>query len=324
MSRKRKKDREVSEVIPPKQKEEHENATTNDESCLDVANIENRIKTLTKEIDGLKQEIEDLETGKLDYIVPDLYKEMLRQTGKLPATITQEVSAHQSPLTTAIPTKANTQLQPTQPQTPTPRRRGRPRKQRPLQTVEVLQEPPSQQHGTTESDLTLTGNACETEDDDDDGESSACNADVERHIKRLQSKMAGVIKYAARKDTGFFDHNVTNEEAPDYSNIIAQEVNLLLIQKAVDAGRYLWPNCKSPGEAAALFTRDLMLMFANAYMYNRPGSDVWEFTSEMKRGCLKHLEESHLWPIQPSAPLKRKSSTEGKETPRKRTKTDKK
>ena len=125
-----------------------------------------------------------------------------------------------------------------------------------------------------------------------------------RVFRAHRKNMLEVLKGAARRDDGFFDHAVTPEEAPDYRDVVHHPVDLSLIKRRVNAGRYAPPHCNSPNQAATLFVRDLFLVIANAMMYNAPGSDVTELAQQIKRSALKHLAEFGLWPIRQFADVK--------------------
>lgn len=340
----------LSSPIKPKEEELLENSS-GPESPEREASAEDKIASLTKEIEKLEQEIEDLEAGKLDSIVPELYRKMLEKTGATQQNMqqtTEEITKEENEendlkqTPTKIPEPATVS-----PKKPT---RGRPR-QKGLKNMQITDAFPvikstpvtseatekrvtrsrsSAKQVTTEIEKKSLESKVKTEKEEDEKEKKEEKSEQEEQkheeddgkeeerIKRTQKKLSAVIKYALRKDTGLFDHQVTEEEAPSYTSVIHHGVDLMKIQKDIDEGKYLWPNCKTVNEAVALFARDLMLMFSNAFMFNRPGTDVWKFTSELKKGCFKQLEDFNLWPVLTVVPTKRKAVTEEKEVVKKR------
>lgn len=123
-------------------------------------------------------------------------------------------------------------------------------------------------------------------------------------LNAMKKNMEEIIRLTLRKDSGFFDHAVTKEEAPDYCDTIKHRIDLSFLQRRVQRGRYLWPACKTQAEAGALFSRDLMLMFANAFIFNAPGSEICEIAEILKTSCIKHLKEYNMWPVVIDQPLK--------------------
>lgn len=67
------------------------------------------------------------------------------------------------------------------------------------------------------------------------------------------------------RNGNIFHNPIKNSEAPDYHEIVKRPMDLKTIKMKVKDGAI----------ANSLeFQRDIFLMFANAMMYNRPGSDV--------------------------------------------------
>lgn len=360
MGRKKKKTSDSSSSsahvtpIKPKEEEEPDESISSSESSDEEMSIEDKILALSKEMEKLKQEIEGLESGKLDSIVPELYKEMLQKTGVTSqnqqnktdkkCTDKQEQqeeqegqeSDHEEPVVTTPTSKAKskrlknvqiTDLFPTiKTASTTPESTEN--------EVTKLQNPSkiinSDDNNNEDKDEKNEGNTLENIDEnikkENNEENNDENNEEERKIQEIQKKLSGTIKYALRKDTGLFDHPVTDEEAPLYTNIILHGIDLTEIQGNIEEGKYSWPSCKSVSEAVALFARDLMLMFANAFVFNRPGTDVWDFTSELKIGCFKYLREARLWPVDvicdSTTPSKRKatSADEKERVPKKKAK----
>jgi len=63
-----------------------------------------------------------------------------------------------------------------------------------------------------------------------------------------------------------FHHPIKPSEAPDYQDIVKRPMDLKTIKARVRDGMI---------SNSLEFQRDIYLMFANAMMYNRPGSDVY-------------------------------------------------
>ena len=132
------------------------------------------------------------------------------------------------------------------------------------------------------------------------GAEGLSQAEIDQRIAGLNAmkkNMEEIIRLALRKDSIFFDHAVTKEEAPDYCDTIKHRIDLSFLQRRIQRGRYQWPACKSQAEAGALFSRDLMLMFANAFIFNAPGSEICEVAESLKSSCIKHLKEYNMWPL---------------------------
>ena len=132
------------------------------------------------------------------------------------------------------------------------------------------------------------------------GAEGLTQAEIDQRIAGLNAmkkNMEEIIRLALKKDSVFFDHAVTKEEAPDYCDTIKHRIDLSFLQRRIQRGRYQWPACKSQAEAGALFSRDLMLMFANAFIFNAPGSEICEVAESLKMSCIKHLKEYNMWPL---------------------------
>ena len=132
-------------------------------------------------------------------------------------------------------------------------------------------------------------------------ETVAADGNAEAELQALQPRLETVLTMAMRRDrdTRFFDHKVTPEEAPMYASEILCPCDFGLLKRRQKRGRYAWPACTSVQEACALFTRDLMLVFANAAVFNPPGSEsgVLELSRKIMQSSLKHLAENKIWPL---------------------------
>ena len=85
-------------------------------------------------------------------------------------------------------------------------------------------------------------------------------------LKRFQNVIGMLHSQISQHRNGNIFHNpIKNSEAPDYHEIVKRPMDLKTIKTRVKDGVI----------ANSLeFQRDIYLMFANAMMYNRPGSDV--------------------------------------------------
>ncbi|KAG6837443.1 hypothetical protein H0H93_009537 [Arthromyces matolae] len=92
--------------------------------------------------------------------------------------------------------------------------------------------------------------------------------------KRFQAVIGMLHAQIAQHRTGNIFHNpIKNSEAPDYHEIVKRPMDLKTIKMRVKDG--------SIGNSLE-YQRDIMLMFANAMMYNRPGSDVYSMAEDVK------------------------------------------
>lgn len=322
MNRKKKPNSNDSSTPPPNLEGELEGKNTPcPESPDGDNNIEDRIMLLSKEIEQLKQEIEDLETGKLDSIVPELYREMLQKTGVAPPSIQQTSDVKPKEEQEQEQEEEQTLAKPAESKLVSPRKttqiKAKQKETKSLQITDLF--PTIKCASPTVPEKEAFGPHTPEKYVEIEKEDALTNNEYEQEkIKEIQKKLNATIKYALRKDSGIFDHRITEEEVPAYSSVILHGMDLSLIQKGIDEGKYL--NCKSAEEAIGLFVRDLMLIFANAFIFNRPGTDVWKFASNLKSECFNHLNESRLWPIQDVVPSKRKAPTNEKGSARKKAK----
>ncbi|PPQ94039.1 hypothetical protein CVT25_009887 [Psilocybe cyanescens] len=92
-------------------------------------------------------------------------------------------------------------------------------------------------------------------------------------MKRFQSVIGMLHSQISQHRNGNIFHNpIKNSEAPDYHEIVKRPMDLKTIKTRVKDGVI----------ANSLeFQRDIYLMFANAMMYNRPGSDVHAMAEDM-------------------------------------------
>lgn len=92
-------------------------------------------------------------------------------------------------------------------------------------------------------------------------------------LKRFQNVIGMLHSQISQHRNGNIFHNpIKNSEAPDYREIVKRPMDLKTIKTRVKDG--LVANSLE-------FQRDIFLMFANAMMYNRPGSDVHAMAEDM-------------------------------------------
>ncbi|KDQ64541.1 hypothetical protein JAAARDRAFT_28185 [Jaapia argillacea MUCL 33604] len=102
-------------------------------------------------------------------------------------------------------------------------------------------------------------------------------------IKRFQNIIGMVHSQISQHRNGAIFHNpIRHYEAPDYHDIVKRPMDLKTIKGRIKDGVI--------GNSLE-FQRDIYLMFANAMMYNRPGSDIYKMTEEMMGESEKHINE---------------------------------
>ena len=94
-------------------------------------------------------------------------------------------------------------------------------------------------------------------------------------LKRFQNVIGMLHSQISQHRNGNIFHNpIKNSEAPDYREIVKRPMDLKTIKTRVKDGVI----------ANSLeFQRDIFLMFANAMMYNRPGSDVHAMAEDVSQ-----------------------------------------
>ncbi|KAJ3576166.1 hypothetical protein NP233_g577 [Leucocoprinus birnbaumii] len=92
-------------------------------------------------------------------------------------------------------------------------------------------------------------------------------------LKKFQNVIGMLHSQISQHRNGNIFHNpIRTVEAPDYHDIVKRPMDLKTIKTRVKDG--LITNSLE-------FQRDCFLMFANAMMYNRPGSDVYHMAEDM-------------------------------------------
>ena len=268
--------------------------------------LESRLVALDEEIAQKEREIKDIESGKLDEDIPRLYAELIKQeaekaTAKLPpASDHQQPSAQQSQQA-APQTKVKTEREELWKETDNKEEEEGVGSTK--YSTKTQQQQQQQHRGRPR--INRTPAAATTGDTE-----GLTQAEIDQRITALNSmrkNMDEIVRLALRKDSVFFDHAVTKEEAPDYSDTIRHRIDLSFLQRRIQRGRYQWPACRSTVEAGALFSRDMMLMFANAFVFNAPGSEICGVAESLKASCIKHLKEFNMWPDQQTARAQVKS-----------------
>ncbi|KAI0375638.1 hypothetical protein BV20DRAFT_1047923 [Pilatotrama ljubarskyi] len=102
---------------------------------------------------------------------------------------------------------------------------------------------------------------------------SGAGADTPMVSKRFQN-VIGMLhsQISAHRYGNIFHNPIKKSEAPDYHDIVKRPMDLKTIKSRVKDG--LISNSLE-------FQRDIYLMFANAMMYNRPGSEIYNMAEEM-------------------------------------------
>jgi len=79
-----------------------------------------------------------------------------------------------------------------------------------------------------------------------------------------------------------FHNPIKKSEAPDYYEIVRRPMDLKTVKSRIKDGVI---------SSADHFKRDVFLMFANAIMYNRPGTSVNDIAAEMMVESERHIAD---------------------------------
>ena len=91
--------------------------------------------------------------------------------------------------------------------------------------------------------------------------------------KRFQTLISLLHSQISQHRNGAIFHNpIKPSEAPDYHDIVKRPMDLKTIKMRVRDGSIT---------NSLEFQRDVLLMFGNAMMYNRPGSSIYGMTEEV-------------------------------------------
>jgi len=105
-------------------------------------------------------------------------------------------------------------------------------------------------------------------------------------LKRFQNVIGMLHSQISQHRNGTIFHNpIKPSEAPDYHEIVKRPLDLKTIKARVKDGVI---------SNSLEFQRDIYLMFANAMMYNRPGSDVYVMAEDVSEAELS-LRTSSLF-----------------------------
>jgi len=124
-------------------------------------------------------------------------------------------------------------------------------------------------------------------DEDDPGQSSGPSRrrrernDEQVAIKRFQNVIGMLHSQISQHRNGNIFHNpIKDSEAPDYREIVKRPMDLKTIKARIKDGVIT---------NSLEFQRDVLLMFANAMMYNRPDSDIYTMAEEMMLESEEHI-----------------------------------
>ncbi|KAG9091625.1 hypothetical protein FS749_016410 [Ceratobasidium sp. UAMH 11750] len=101
--------------------------------------------------------------------------------------------------------------------------------------------------------------------------------------KKFQSVIGMVHSQISQLRGGNIFHNpIKKSEAPDYYEIVRRPMDLKTVKARIKDGLV---------SSTDHFKRDVYLMFANAIMYNRPGTSVNDIAAEMMLESEKHIAD---------------------------------
>ncbi|KAK1236602.1 hypothetical protein PQX77_000154 [Marasmius sp. AFHP31] len=107
-------------------------------------------------------------------------------------------------------------------------------------------------------------------------------ADAQTPAKKFQNVIGMLHSQISQHRNGTIFHNpIRDSEAPDYHDIVKRPMDLKTIKAKIRDG--IITNSLE-------FQRDIYLMFANAMMYNRPGSDVYVMAEDMMLDCEDYIQ----------------------------------
>ncbi|KAL0070742.1 hypothetical protein AAF712_001963 [Marasmius tenuissimus] len=107
-------------------------------------------------------------------------------------------------------------------------------------------------------------------------------ADAQTPAKKFQNVIGMLHSQISQHRNGTIFHNpIRDSEAPDYHDIVKRPMDLKTIKAKIRDGVIT---------NSLEFQRDIYLMFANAMMYNRPGSDVYVMAEDMMLDCEDYIQ----------------------------------
>ncbi|KAJ3977343.1 hypothetical protein EV361DRAFT_57629 [Lentinula raphanica] len=120
-------------------------------------------------------------------------------------------------------------------------------------------------------------------DDEDELPSSSRPRRQDNQTSKRFQNVIGMLhsQISAHRNGAIFHNPIKNSEAPDYHEIVKRPMDLKTIKSKIKDGAI---------SNSLEFQRDIYLMFANAMMYNRPGSDVYNMTEDMMLECEGYIQ----------------------------------
>ncbi|KAJ3722892.1 hypothetical protein C8R42DRAFT_720059 [Lentinula raphanica] len=120
-------------------------------------------------------------------------------------------------------------------------------------------------------------------DDEDELPSSSRPRRQDTQASKRFQNVIGMLhsQISAHRNGAIFHNPIKNSEAPDYHEIVKRPMDLKTIKSKIKDGAI---------SNSLEFQRDIYLMFANAMMYNRPGSDVYNMTEDMMLECEGYIQ----------------------------------
>ncbi|KAF5390659.1 hypothetical protein D9757_002760 [Collybiopsis confluens] len=121
------------------------------------------------------------------------------------------------------------------------------------------------------------------DDEDGTGPSTSRRRRQENQATKRFQNVIGMLhsQISAHRNGTIFHNPIKNSEAPDYHDIVKRPMDLKTIKSKIKDGFI---------SNSLEFQRDIYLMFANAMMYNRPGSDVYIMAEDMMLECEGYIQ----------------------------------
>jgi bromodomain-containing protein 8 len=92
-----------------------------------------------------------------------------------------------------------------------------------------------------------------------------------KRFQNLITMLHGSV--AQHRNGNIFQNPIKKSEAPDYHDIVKRPIDLKTIKAKIKEGVIT---------NELEYERDIYLMFANAMMYNRPGSDIYAMAEDVR------------------------------------------
>lgn len=112
----------------------------------------------------------------------------------------------------------------------------------------------------------------------------SATSDVDETSYKAWKKSIMILwkQVASHRYASLFLQPVTNDIAPNYTNIVFRPMDLSTLKKNIETNQI---------RTTSEFQRDLMLMFQNALMYNNQGHDVYKMASEMQEDVMGQVAQ---------------------------------